>query len=79
MLCRLLLNLEDQSEFAHAQLVNAWYKSLIEIPTGKLEACYLIASTLGPKRYVFGPWDLIEPWRQNMRMPNGQLVRGVSI
>jgi hypothetical protein len=76
---RLLLNIEEPSDLRNDALLSVWMNALVPIPTEKLRDCWIVAMQLGPRRNVFGPWDLMSVWRDNLRGSDGKPVRGVGL
>lgn len=59
-------------------MTRLWEQVTLEIPEEKIGICVWIALTRGPRKNYFGPWDLVEAWRENLRGPDGRPVRGVA-
>jgi hypothetical protein len=75
---RLATDTTEPSELRARAIDQVWYDALRQIPTEKLDDCYWAALAIGPKRNVFGPWDLLAVWRDNLRGRDGMPVRGAA-
>lgn len=76
---RLLTATQPPDKLRADAIDRVWLDALRDIPTESLENLAWTASRVGPRLHVFGPWDMLEAWRLNLRGRDGKLVRGVSV